>query len=172
MSATILLAVDSARYESGRHVTAAAEMVRELASKTGDRVVVLHVHEFAVGRFGRIQIDCADDQGEVLATGIVANLRDAGITAEAEIREADYGHIARSILAAADHHDARILVLGSSTRKDLPSVPFGSVAARLLHLSTRPVLIVPMYPDRPQHVPTESAASVRQPAAAVALATG
>lgn len=137
MSATMLLAVDAACYEPGRHVTAAVEVVRELASKTGDRVVVLHVHEFAVGRFGRIQIDCADDQGEMLANGIVANVRGAGITAEAEISEADYGHVARAILAAAEHHDARILVLGSSTKDDLPSIPLGSVAARLLRQSSR-----------------------------------
>lgn len=163
MSATMLLAVDTARYEPGRHVTAAAEMVKDLASKTGDRVIVLHVHEFAVGRFGRIQIDCPDDQGELLATGIARNLQDAGIRAEAEISEADYGHVARAILAAADHHDARILVLGSSTRKDLPTVPFGSIAARLLHLSSRPVLIVPMHPDRAERVPVESPERVRQP---------
>ncbi len=169
MSATILLAVDAARYEPGQHVTAAAKMVRELASKTGDRVVVLHVHEFAVGRFGRIQIDCDDDQGEVLATGIVANLRASGIMADAEIREADYGHVARAILAAAEHHDARILVLGSSTKKDLPVVPFGSVAARLLHRSSRPVLIVPMDPDRPQHIPAESRAAMEQPTAEPAI---
>lgn len=169
MSATILLAVDVAREEPGRHVTAAAALVRELASKTGDRVVVLHVHEFAIGRFGRIQIDCADDEGETLITGIVANLRDGGVTAEAQIREADYGHIARSILAAAEHHDARILVLGSSTKKDLPVVPLGSVAARLLHRSSRPVLIVPMAPDRPQRIPAESPASIEQPTAEPAI---
>jgi len=164
MSATMLLAVDTARYEPGRHVGAAAEMVRDLASKTGDRVIVLHVHEFAVGRFGRIQIDCADEQGESVAAGIAASLRDAGIAAEAEVREADYGHVARAILAAAEHHDARILVLGSSTKKDLPTVPFGSVASRLLHLSSRPVLIVPMHPDRVQHVPADSPAVAGQTA--------
>jgi nucleotide-binding universal stress UspA family protein len=165
MSATMLLAVDAARDEPGHHVAAATEMVRELASKTGDRVVVLHVHEFAVGRFGRIQIDCDDDQGERLASGIAASLRASGITAEAEIREAGYGHIARAILAAAEHHDARILVLGSSTKKDLPVVPFGSVSARLLHRSSRPVLIVPMHAHRPQHIPAASPASIGQPAA-------
>jgi nucleotide-binding universal stress UspA family protein len=167
MSTTMLLAVDTARYERGRHVTAAVEMVRDLASMTGDRVVVLHVHEFASGRFGRIQLDCADDRGEQLASGIVRDLQDAGIRAEAEIGEADYGHVARAILAAAEEHDARILVLGSSTNRDLPSIPFGSVAARLLHLSKRPVLIVPVHSDHhPQHVPAESQAPVQQPATA------
>jgi nucleotide-binding universal stress UspA family protein len=53
--------------------------------------------------------------------------------------------ISRAILKAANDHDARITVLGSSTKHDLPSVTFGSVASRLLHLSSRPVLIVPMH---------------------------
>jgi len=145
MSTTMLLAVDAARQEPGLHVTAAVDMVRDLAGKTGDRVVVLHVHEFAIGRFGRLQIDCADGQGEHLVAGIVRDLQEAGIQAEAEIREADYGHIARAILAAAEEHDSRITVLGSTTKKDLPAVALGSVAGRLLHLSRRPVLIVPMH---------------------------
>jgi nucleotide-binding universal stress UspA family protein len=99
-----------------------------------------------------MQIDCADDQDEQLAGDIVRDLQDVGIRAQAQIRDADYGHVARAILAAAQEHDARILVLGSSTKRDLPSIPFGSVAARPLHRSKRPVLIVPMHVDHPQHV--------------------
>jgi len=34
-------------------------------------------------------------------------------------------------------------VLGSSSRTDLPRMLLGSVASRLLHMATRPVLIVP-----------------------------
>ena len=66
---------------------------------------------------------------------------------EGEIREANFGHIPAAILHAAQDHDARIVVLGSSSRTDLPRVLLGSVANRLLHTATRPVLIVPR-PDR------------------------
>jgi nucleotide-binding universal stress UspA family protein len=159
MNSTMLLAVDTARYEPGRHVTAAVELARDLAAKTGDRVVVLHVHEFAMGRFGRLRVDCADGEGEQLVAAVVADLKAAGISAEGEVREADFGHVARAILKAGHDHHARILVLGSSTRTDLPSVTFGSVASRLLHLSSQPVLIVPMQPPepRPVHVHAEEA---------------
>jgi hypothetical protein len=34
-------------------------------------------------------------------------------------------------------------VLGSSSRTDLPRILLGTVASRLLHMATRPVLIVP-----------------------------
>ena len=143
MSKTILLAVDVARHGAARHVAAAARETQELSQATGDRVLVLHVHEFAYGRFGRLQVDCGEGEGEKVVDQIVSGLRAAGVTAGGEIRTTDFGHIARAILAAADECDARLVVLGSSSRTDLPHLPFGSVSTRLLHLARRPVLIVP-----------------------------
>jgi len=157
MSKTIVLAVDTARHELSEHVAAAVEMTKDVAHPD-DKVIVLHVHEFAVGRFGRMQVDCADGQGESLVASIVEDLRKSGLSAEGVIKEADYGHVARAILAAADRYPARLLVLGSSSRTDLPWVPFGSVANRLLHISSLPVLIVPMRHDATVTVP--SAATV------------
>ena len=143
MSKNILLAVDAASHDPARHVTAAADMTRDLGRDSGDRVIVLHVHEFATGRFGRLRVDCGDGEGEAVVAQIVADLQAAGVSAEGEIREAGYGHIAAAILQAAQDHEARLVVLGSSSRTDLPRVPLGSVASRLLHTATRPVLIVP-----------------------------
>jgi nucleotide-binding universal stress UspA family protein len=143
MSKTIVLAVDVARHEPAEHVSAAVEMVKDIA-QSGDKVVVLHVHEFAVGRFGRLQVDCADGQGEALVDRVVADLGNTGLSAEGVIREADFGHVAHAIFAAATAYQARLLVLGSSSRTDLPWVPFGSVANRLLHIAAIPALIVPM----------------------------
>lgn len=158
MNKTILLAVDAAR-----HVQAAADMTRELSRDSGDKVVVLHVHEFAVGRFGRIRVDCADGEGEQLVAALVNNLRAAGITAEEDIREADFGHISRRVLEIAEEYDARIIVLGARGRHDLPHLSLGSVSHRLLHAAHRPVLIVPQ--------PAAQAAPAREDAAeAVPLA--
>jgi nucleotide-binding universal stress UspA family protein len=148
MSKNILLAVDAAAYDPARNVMAAADMTRELARDSGDHVIVLHVHEFAVGRFGRMQIDCGEGEGEGVVEKVVSDLRGAGVSAEGEISQANTGHVAKAILAAAQHRDARLVVLGSSSRTDLPRVPLGSVATRLLHMATRPVLIVPR-PDTP-----------------------
>jgi len=156
MNKTILLAVDAAR-----HVQAAVDMARELSRDSGGKVVVLHVHEIAVGRFGRIRVDCAEGEGERLVASIVTDLRAAGINAESDVRDADFGHLSRKILAVADECDARIIVLGSRGRTDVPHLPLGSVSHRLLHAAHRPVLIVP----RP--LATET---VTQPAAAAATA--
>jgi nucleotide-binding universal stress UspA family protein len=143
MSKNVLLAVDAAPRDPVRHVSAAAAMTRELSRDTGDHVIVLHVHEFAVGRFGRLQVDCGDGEGEGVVETIVSDLQAAGVSAEGEIREAHVGHIATAILSAAEEHDARIVVLGSSSRTDLPRMLLGSVASRLLHMAARPVLMVP-----------------------------
>jgi nucleotide-binding universal stress UspA family protein len=138
MNRTVLLAVDVAR-----HVSAAAKMTRELSNDTGDKVVVLHVHEIAVGRFGAMRADCAEGEGERLVADIVADLKATGIDAVGDVREARYEHVSKKILAAADEHDARIIVIGSRGRTDVPNLPLGSVSHRLLHLVRRPVLIVP-----------------------------
>ena len=144
MNKTVLLAVDTARHDLSEHVSAAVEMIKDLVH-ADDRVIVLHVHEFAVGRFGRIQVDCAEGQGEELVRDVAGRLGSAGVTAQGVIAEADYGHVARKILAEAKDYNASMLVLGSSSRTDLPRVPFGSVSSRLLHIASLPVLIVPMH---------------------------
>jgi nucleotide-binding universal stress UspA family protein len=100
-------------------------------------------------------VDCHDGDGEAVVDKIVSDLQAAGVSAEGEIREANYGHIAAAILKVAQDHDARIIVLGSSSRTDLPRMPLGSVSTRLLHMATRPVLIVPRpaapAPPAPSH---------------------
>lgn len=145
MSKTIMLAVDAARGEPGKHVTAAIDMTSQLAAPE-DKVIVLHVHEYAYGRFGKIQVDCLDGQGEQLVSDAVAELGRSGISASAMIREAEFSHVARVILLAAEQAGAGMLVVGSRSRTDLPWVPFGSVSSKLLHISHLPVLVVPMHP--------------------------
>ena len=160
MSKNIVLAVDATSHDPARHVAAAVEMARDLSRDSGDHVIVLHVHEFATGRFGRIRVDCGDGEGEAVVEKVVADLKAAGVSAEGEIREARLGHIAAAILHAAHDHDARMVVLGSHSRTDLPRIPLGSVASRLLHTAARPVLIVPR-PDlhaEPAHSPEAVAA--------------
>ena len=143
MSKNIVLAVDAASGDAAWHVGAAADMTAELCRDSGDHVIVLHVHELAHGRFGRMQVDCHDGAGEQVVEKIVSGLQAAGVSAVGEIGTANYGHIAAAILKVAAEHDARLVVLGSSSRTDLPRIPLGSVANRLLHMATRPVLIVP-----------------------------
>jgi len=81
------------------------------------------------------------------------------VTAEGRIGATDFGHIARAILAVAEEYDARMIVLGSSSRTDLPHLPFGSVSTRLLHLARRPVLIVPWQKEALASAPEQEMAA-------------
>ena len=140
---TILLGVDALHY-----APEATELARELGRATGDKIIVVHVHEFAVGRFGRLQVDCVEGEAEKLITDIRADLTKSGANAEAEIRETHVGRIAKSIIEAADEHDARFIVLGSSHSTDLPHLPVGSVSLRVLHHCRRPSWSFPAAPSR------------------------
>ncbi|MCW2582362.1 MAG: universal stress protein [Klenkia sp.] len=52
-----------------------------------------------------------------------------------------------ALLASADRHDARVIVVGTYGESPLRGAFLGSVAYKLLHLSTRPVLCVPAEPE-------------------------
>ena len=138
MSSTILLAVD-ARHDVAEPI----ELARELSRGIQGSVLALHIHEFSVGRYGRVQLCCPEDQAEDILPRIVALLGESGVPAEWQIREANSGNVARAILDMADQHDAHVIVLGSNLRTDVPLIPLGSVSHKLLHMARRPVLVVP-----------------------------
>jgi nucleotide-binding universal stress UspA family protein len=138
MSSTILLAVD-ARHDVAEPI----ELAGELSRGAQGRVLVLHIHEFSVGRYGRVQLCCLEDQAEDILPRIVALLQESGVPAESLIRETNSGNAARAILDVADQHDAHVIVLGSNLRTDVPLIPLGSVSHKLLHMARRPVLVVP-----------------------------
>ena len=135
---TVLLAVDAEHY-----APEAAELTRELCHSTGDTVLVLHVHQYAIGRFGKLRVCCLDDQAEQQLPEIAAALRDAGIPAEHEIHETMMGSVAQAVVEVADQDDARMIIVGSRRPTDLPPITIGSVSNKLLHLAKRPVLVVP-----------------------------
>lgn len=148
MKTNILLAVDVAPGSPSRHIAGAVEMTRELARGRADRVIVLHIQEFSLPKLATTMRDHGGASGRRVVDDVVAELRNDGIRADGLIREADFGHVADSILAAADQFDARLIVLGSRGATDLPRIPAGSVAAHLLRHARLPVLIAPSGPGR------------------------
>ena len=149
MRTNILLAVDVAPGSPGRHVAAAASMTAELVRDSADSVIVLHVREFSVPRLARTMAGHGGSAGRAVVDEIVTGLRARGIHASGLVREADFGHVAETILAAAGEFDARLIVLGSRGRTDLPRTPSGGVAGHLLRHATLPVLLAPAgHPER------------------------
>lgn len=143
MSSNILLAVDTAADQPHPNASAATQMARELVRDSADHVVVLYVREFSVLRIGRMVADHGGAAGQHAVDGIVARLREAGVHASGLVREADAGHVARTILDAAHDVDARMIILGAGRQAHLPGFLLGSVASRVLHLATLPVVVVP-----------------------------
>lgn len=138
MSGSILLAVDDSK-----HSRRAAEVVEQLAKATGATVTVLHVHEVAVGRWGRLRVD--EDLGDSFAADVASRLVANGVSAHADRREAQLHEVAQALIAAADEIDAAFIAVGSRGRSDVGSLTLGSVSHKLLHLSHRPVLVVPVF---------------------------
>ena len=134
----ILLAVDGSKYSEK-----AVELAKQLATAGDDQVVVAHVTELLPARFQTYPgLDSELDKEAIeLTKGYVAELEEAGITARAELRSAQFGGVARIITNLAEDLDAGLIVMGSHGRGDLTALLLGSVAHKVLHLSNRPVLI-------------------------------
>ena len=130
----ILLAVDESD-----HARKAVPAVVELARAGGGTVHVLHVPElvFATARV----VDDSTEKAERLVDGVVEELKDAGVTAEGSVRTSTAGP-ARVILEQARDLDATLIVVGSRGLGALGGLLLGSVAHKILHLASCPVLVV------------------------------
>ena len=137
MKGTILLAVDNSKLAHR-----ATETVAELAAKENNPVVVMHVHQVAVGRFGRRVIE-ADPDGGCIAEVIKAELRDAGVEAVCASPEVGVGRVGVEIARAAQELDAALVVMGTHGESDVASLALGSVSHRVLHLVHHPILLLP-----------------------------
>ena len=137
MKGTVLLAIDDSKVAHR-----AAEAVVELTATEHNPVVVLHVHQVAVGRFGRMVIE-REPGDECIADVIKAQLREAGVEAVGASPEVLMGHVAVEIARVAEQVDAGLIVMGTRGESDLASLALGSVSHRVLHLAHRPGLLLP-----------------------------
>lgn len=132
----ILLAVDGSE-DSGKAVT----MAGELASISKGEVVVFHVREKAAVRYGSFDVNLAEADGDI-ADEIARELKEQGVSARSERHVAYHGHTGKMIAEAAQENGADVIVMGSRGLSDLAGIFLGSVAHKVLHLSTCPVLII------------------------------
>lgn len=142
MRSNILLAID---VPAGPlpDITAMAGLIRVLVKDGGGQVIVLHVQEFSIALLAVNMLDQGGASGRRAVDAHVAGLRAAGVHARGLIREADFGHVARVILDAAEEFEAQVIVLGPRKHQGSPHLPASGVAAHVLRLATRPVLVMP-----------------------------
>ena len=104
-------------------------------------LLVFHVRAFLVARGGQLDVDLGEEDSNI-AHDVAAWLLELGIKATAERVAAYHGDTARKIVQTAHERDCDIIVKGTRGHSDIPSVLLGSVAHKVLHLSTVPVLAV------------------------------
>jgi nucleotide-binding universal stress UspA family protein len=133
----LLVAVDHSEI-SGRVLTA----VRGLAQLSHGEVWVVHVREHeSLGRFGHMDTEMNDEAQRVVGVA-VDELTGVGVKAHGEMRHTIYGYAAREIVDSAAKHDVSLIAVGSKGRGDLAGLLLGSTAHKVIHLSSRPVLVV------------------------------
>ena len=127
-------------YDGTDGARAALSVAAGLAGELGDTLVAVFAHE--VSRLGGEVHDYEEalrERGRGVLEEARSVAREAGIEIELVLLELSS---AEALIAVADEHDARMIVVGSYGERPLRSALVGSTPTRLLHLSERPVLVV------------------------------
>jgi len=119
----------------------AADVAADIAQKYGAEVVVLHIRERHISKFGGHEVEQPDGAAE-LVEALVRTLKDAGVSARGEIQTATTGSIPRVILKAAKEQDAGLIVMGSRRLSEWDELFLESVTHRVLHVAECPVVVV------------------------------
>ncbi len=133
----IVLAVDGSQQSQK-----AVPLAIDIAKKSAADVVVVHVREHMVDLGGVWERE-SESRARAIVDGACKELEGAGVTANAEIRRSldGSGRIAQEIIDTADEEEADLIVMGSRGVSNLRSLLLGSVAHKVLQLSSQPVLI-------------------------------
>jgi nucleotide-binding universal stress UspA family protein len=131
----ILLAVDASE-----HARKAVPAAAELARAGSGRVRVLHVRELEFAP--ATVVGGSAQEAQRLVEGVVGELEQAGVPVEGSVVSSADGSPVRAILEQAEDFQAGMIVLGSRGLSPLGGLLLGSVAHKVLQLSTCPVLVV------------------------------
>lgn len=136
----ILLAVDKS-VQSDAAVLAAADLAR-LSKGT---VELLHVRErdVVVGKSGGSWDLETEEETEALLAKEAQVLRDAGVPVNPQVVRARHEDTARAIVDTADKVGADVIVMGTRGLSAFGAFMLGSTAYKVLHASSRPVLVIP-----------------------------
>lgn len=132
----ILFAVDASEYSRK-----AVPAVVDLAGRAGGEVLVLHVEE-AVAGGSPVAVGESRQEAQALVDGVTSELVAAGVQARSALRTNLVRSTAREILDAAEEFRAGLIVVASRGRGDLVGLLLGSVAHKVIHLASCPVLVV------------------------------
>jgi nucleotide-binding universal stress UspA family protein len=129
-------------YDGSECSKAALDKACEMGKALGDKVVI--VFGYAPGGYGGGEVPTHREAVEEIAERVTAEAAEraaaAGIEHEIRLKPLKPSH---ALIEAGDETSARMIVVGSYGEAPLKGVIIGSTPYRLLHLSPRPVLVVP-----------------------------
>lgn len=129
-------------YDGSDCAKAALEAAIQFAGTTGDGIVVAFGYE--PGGYGEehsAHLEAVRRFGEEITAPAIERAARAGVDSKlALVPERP----AAALIALAEEHDARAIVVGTHGESPLRGAILGSTPHKLLHLSRRPVVVVPV----------------------------
>lgn len=116
----------------------------ELAKRFDEELVLVYgvAPPGGVGEEFRTHQDAVTEIGRTAVRHAVEEAEAAGVRTVVELIG---DRPAQALIAAADKHDAQVIVVGTYGESPLRGAMLGSTPHKLLHLSSRPVLCVPAH---------------------------
>lgn len=129
-------------YDESPGSRSALAMAVSLAARFEEPLVLVYGAEppGGMGEEFRAHQRALAEIGQVAVQHAVAEAEAAGVSTVVEVLDAKP---AQALVDAADRHDARVIVVGTSGESPLRGAILGSVPHKLLQISDRPVLCVP-----------------------------
>jgi nucleotide-binding universal stress UspA family protein len=129
-------------YDGSACGDAALDAALEIAAELGDSVTVVFGYAPPGLWGGEIaeHEEAIEELGEGVMAGAKARAAEQGVEIEAQLVAK---RAAEALMETAEQRDARMIVVGSFGDPPLKGMILGSTPNKLLHLSERPVLVVP-----------------------------
>jgi nucleotide-binding universal stress UspA family protein len=132
-------------YDGSACGDSALDAALQMASELGDKVVVVFGYAPPGLWGGEIaeHEEAIEELGERVMASAKARAAEKGVEIESQLVAK---RAAEALIEAAEARDARMIVVGSFGDPPLKGMILGSTPNKLLHLSERPVLVVPAQP--------------------------
>jgi nucleotide-binding universal stress UspA family protein len=135
---TIVLATDGSE-----GAATAAQVAVDLARQNQAKLVLAHVDERIAAKGDMPSVLPDEDKIQAEIKSKADALTADGVDTSVEMDTAVLGGPGPKIAAIADRVDAGLIVTGTRGHSSLTGLLLGSVTHKLLHVSKRPVLVVP-----------------------------